>query len=174
MAKPEITTTYDTKFFDEVVKQTGTQAALIAGFTFTILKDIPFNGVIAYKRCVALLISACITIGLELLAAIITAHLAFIVKADDSIDIDSIYEKELGVAYFSYVTGIITFIICVLLLAAIKYETVFYFALIPLIIIILVGAGTLISIVTKNNQHVKTTQDPELKIINQTSPTSEK
>lgn len=154
MSKPEITTTYDLSFFEEIIKQTGTQAALIAGFTFTILKDIPFNGVIAYKRCVALLVLVCATIGLELLSVVISGFLAFITKADDEIDNEEIYELELGVAYFSHLIGIGCFLASVILFITIKYPSIAMYGAMPLLVFFIIGLIVFIRIGLKNSRTV--------------------
>lgn len=144
----------DTDFFEEILKQISTQAALIAGFTFIVIREIPFSEE-TYNRSFALLLFAVATVCLELLAVFITGTLAFVIKADDSLDIEEIYETEVTFAYFANWLGILLFLATIFMLVWVKYPTTSFWAGFIIFLVFVIAVLLFIRITRKNKYYVE-------------------
>jgi hypothetical protein len=136
---------------DEFVRQIATQAALLAGFTFTILTATSLEAA-PYRRAVAFVICATLTIALELLTAFVLSSLAFIVKINFSPRMEDAFQTEMNLAWVSYLLGLVFFLATLVLLAWIKYLSAALPVSVIIFAIFLVGVAVFWNMVRKQNK----------------------
>lgn len=119
MYKPRPLTETEKAWLDAFLKQIGTQAALLAGFTFGILTTIEYQA--APRRSFWFVITAVVTIALELLAATLSSSLVFLTKLEKTEMIFKAFRWQTIPALGSYLTGVLTFIATLDLFVWIKY-----------------------------------------------------
>jgi len=141
----------DYALLDEFVRQVATQAALLAGFTFTILTAISLESA-PYRRGVAFVICAAVTIVLELFSAFILSSLAFVVKINISPKMDDTFQLEQNLAWISYLSGLMTFLATLVLLAWIKYPSAALSVTIVIVIVAAFGVVVFANMVRKQNR----------------------
>ncbi len=141
-----------TTLLDEFVKQTATQAALIAGFAFAILTTVSFDSSTPYRRGIAFVICASVTISAELLAAFILATLGFVVKINTSDQMDDIFQTEMNIAWVAYLLGLLSFLAALILMAWIRYRPVAVWITIIVVIALFIGVLVMANMVRKNNK----------------------
>lgn len=142
----------DFVLLDEFVRQTTTQAALIAGFAFVVLTAISLDASTPYRRGMAFVICAVLTIVFELFSAFILSSLAFVVKINLSEQAEDIFRLETNLAWASYLLGLISFLATLVLLAWIKYRSAAYWVSAIIIAAFVVGAAVFSNMVRKNNK----------------------
>lgn len=141
----------DYTLLDEFVRQIATQAALLAGFTFTVLTATSLESA-PYRRAVAFVICATVTITLELLTAFILSSLAFIVKINLSPRMEDTFQLEMNLAWVSYLLGLTFFLATLVLLAWIKYLSAALPISIIILVIFVVGVAVFWNMVRKQNK----------------------
>ena len=137
---------------DEFVKQTATQAALIAGFAFAILTTVSFDSSTPYCRGTAFVICASVTISAELLAAFILATLGFVVKINTSDQMGDIFQTEMNIAWAAYLVGLLSFLAALILLAWIRYTPVAVWITVIVLVALILGVVVTANMVRKNNK----------------------
>jgi Mediator of CRAC channel activity len=151
MTEPD-STKNPTPLLDEFVRQTATQAALVAGFAFAILTTFTFDSATPYWRGQAFIICASLTICSELLAAFILATLGFVVKINSSDEMEDIFETEMNVAWGAYLVGFLAFLAALILLAWIKYRPAAAWVTLIVVIALTLGVLAVVSMVRKNKK----------------------
>ena len=142
----------DFALIDEFVRQTGTQAALIAGFTFTILTAVSLDSSTPYRRGMAFIICAVLTIAFELFTAFILSSLAFVVKINFSEQAEDIFQTEVNLAWASYLLGLLSFVAALILLAWIKYSSAALWVMAIIFMILILSIVVFFNMVRKNNR----------------------
>ncbi|MDP3030322.1 MAG: hypothetical protein Q8O04_12715 [Deltaproteobacteria bacterium] len=106
------------EYVEEIVHQTGTQSALLAGFAFAGLTAITFDSTSSAALQVAFTIAASLATALEIIALFTSSILGSVAKMT-TIEIH-IFGHELLIAWLTYLVGLLAFIVALVLLAWIK------------------------------------------------------
>lgn len=107
---------------DDFFKQVGPQAALLAGFAFAILAFLPQEE--ESRLTFWFVLCAVVTVGLELLAAFILCMLSFFTRLERTELIFDSFKWENRIALLSYLLGIASFLVGIVLLAWIRFQAV--------------------------------------------------
>ena len=142
----------DLALIDEFMKQIGTQAALIAGFTFTILTAVSFDASTPYHRGIAFVICAVLTIAFELSTAFILSSLAFVVKINLSEQAEDIFQLEMNLAWASYLLGLLSFLATLIFLVWIKYSSAVLWVMVIIFMAFILSTAVFFNMVRKNNK----------------------
>lgn len=143
MSESEQFSATDKILLDEFLKQVGTQAALFAGFTFGILAFIDFNAAPDLSFWFGL--CAVTTIALELLAAVLSGAMVFLIKVEQVEKIPGAFKWQNRTILASYLMGVVLFVVTVALLVLIKFPAIGFIAAVILGIAFVIGAVLLVA-----------------------------
>jgi amino acid permease len=107
---------------DDYFKQVGSQAALLAGFSFAILAFLPQEN--DTRLVFWFVLCAVVAIVLELLAAFILCMLSFFTKVERTERAIDSFVWENRIALLSYLFGIVAFLASIVLLSWIRFLSV--------------------------------------------------
>ena len=154
MVESRLITKPDLSLLNEFAKQTGTQVALLAGFTFTILTAVSIDASTPHHLYYAFVVCSVLTIATELYASFVLSTLAFAAKINPSEDAEDIYQGIMNLAWGAYLIGLITFLSLVVVLAWVKFPSVAVVVTGIISVTFLIGVLTLMVMVLKNNRLV--------------------
>jgi hypothetical protein len=107
-------------YTEEIVRQVGTQSALLAGFSFAGLTAVTYDQATSTSLEIAFTISTSLAMALELVALFISGILTFVSKME-SLDGDK-WDKPFTLAWFSYLGGLLAFVSALSLLSWVKFR----------------------------------------------------
>jgi hypothetical protein len=123
---------------DEYFKQVGSQASLLAGFSFAILAFLPQEN--ETRLVFWFVLCSVVAIVLELLAAFILCILSFCTKVERTERVIDSFVWENRIAILSYLLGITAFLASVVLLSWIRFLAVAPVVTCIVAIVFIIGA----------------------------------